>query len=239
MITIKVIVEYICSFRDFWASISFLYKSASLRKPVCPETKERDCTTEKRKLCGQFISPLMKRFPTLGKGTRATNSYGCLSAQGQRAIHFTPASKQWLQKSQCCQQDQLLSYGNTHLYEDKSTSGPQRGIRAGGEKTTWRSVWRGAAYSALPQEEAFAWCAQNSTKTHCLWKRQFKIKTCLKIKKARSKKNARVWSIMARFCFVFIEFFPKYNSQSIFETDFVVPVGGKKPVPELQQILTG
>lgn len=58
-------------------------------------------------------------------------------------------------------------------------------------------------------------------------KRQFKIKTCLKIKKARSKKNARVWSIMARFCFVFIEFFPKYNSQSIFETDFVVPVGEK------------
>lgn len=167
MITIKVIVEYICSFRDFWASISFLYKSASLRKTVCPETKERDCTTEKRKLCGQFISFLMKRFPTLGKGTRATNSYGCLSAQGQRAIHFTPASKQWLQKSLCCQQDQLLSYGNicmrtrTHL--------AHRGeFVLVGKKTPWRSVWRGTAYSALPQDEAFAWCAQNSAKTHCL-----------------------------------------------------------------------
>ena len=178
MITVKVIVNYIWSFKDFWASISFLYKSATLRKTVCTETKERDCTTEKKKWCGQLISPLIKRFPVLGKGTKANNSYGCLSAQGQRAIHFTPASEQWLQKSRCCQQDQLLSYRNTHLCEEKSTSGPQRGFCAGGEKATPRFEWKGTAYSALPQAEAFAWCVQSFTKTHCLWKTQSKIKTC-------------------------------------------------------------
>lgn len=56
MITIKVTVEYKCSFKDFRASISFFYKSAMLRKPVCTETKGRDNTTEKEKLCGQFFS---------------------------------------------------------------------------------------------------------------------------------------------------------------------------------------
>lgn len=125
---------YICSFEYFWASISFLHKSVMLRKPVCTETKERDCTTGEKKKCGQSTSPLIKGFPVLGKGTRTTNSYGCLSAQGQRAIHFTPASEQWFQKSLCCQRDHLLGYGNTHLHEEKSTSGPQRGIHAGGGK---------------------------------------------------------------------------------------------------------
>lgn len=202
MITVKVIVEYIYSFKDFWASHvkkTTLYWDKGKRWKRLHYRKKK-----KKKLCGKFISSLIKRFPMLGKGTGATTSCGCLSTQGQRAIHFTPAREQWLQKSRCCQRDQLLSYGNTHLYEEKSTSGPQRGIRAGGEKSYMRFVWRGTAYSALPQDEAFACCVQSSTKTHCLYKRQFKIKTCFKKKKARGKKNARVWSIMASFCFVFL-----------------------------------
>lgn len=39
------------------------------------------------------------------------------------------------------------------------------------------------------------------------------------------------WLVSALF---FYSVFPKHNSQSIFETDFVVPVGGKN-----QQILMG
>lgn len=49
---------------------------------------------KKKKLCGKFISSLIKRFPMLGKGTGATTSCGCLSTQGQSAIHFTPAREQ-------------------------------------------------------------------------------------------------------------------------------------------------
>lgn len=44
------------------------------------------------------------------------------------------------------------------------------------------------------------------------------------------------WLVFALFLY---SFFPKYNSQIIFETDFVVPVGEKTPMPKLQQILMG
>lgn len=132
---------------------------------------------------------LIKVFPMLGKGT---------SEQIPMAVYLPKAREQSTshlpesQKSKCRQRHQLLTYGNTDLHDEKSTSGPQREIHADGEKLHG-DLCRKELPTVLPHKiKLLLDVSRAPLKPTICKKDNLKYKHFFKKIKARSKKNSRV-----------------------------------------------